>query len=208
MGAMRRDDGGGRQDAIARRVLTGRSLTEIKRRPLRSGGPFRGRLVPVEIERKFLVESDAWRRDAGPGRRFCQGHVAKDGKASVRVRRTSDKAYLTVKGARTGISRAEFEYEIPVGEAEEMLQTLCIKPLLEKTRYCVVHDGMTWEVDVFAGPADGLVVAEVELSSADQPVSMPEWIGAEVTNDPRYRSSAIVAAPQAVMPDPHLSKAH
>lgn len=156
--------------------------------------------MPIEIERKFLVKNEEWRRHAGAGRRFCQGHVSKDAQSSVRVRRASDKAYLTVKGARSGIARAEFEYEIPLDHAEEMLQTLCAKPLLEKTRYCVVHEGVTWEVDVFAGPAQGLVIAELELSSADQPISMPDWVGTEVTGDPRYRSSAINMAPYDVMP--------
>lgn len=154
--------------------------------------------MPVEIERKFLVKSDAWRKTAGIGRRFCQGHISKGSLSSVRVRRAADKAYLTVKGARIGIARAEFEYEIPVEHAEEMLQSLCAKPLLEKTRYCVIYDDVTWEIDVFAGPAEGLVVAEVELSSVDQEVSMPEWIGVEVTNDPRYRSSSINLAPRDI----------
>lgn len=151
-------------------------------------------LMPVEIERKFLVVSEQWRSEAGPGRRFCQGHVARGGGASVRVRRADEKAYITVKGARSGISRAEFEYEIPVQDAEEMLQTLCAKPLLEKTRYCVKHAGLTWEIDVFTGHADGLVVAEIELASADQPIDPPLWIGAEVTDDPRFRSSSIATA--------------
>lgn len=155
--------------------------------------------MPVEIERKFLVETDEWQRVASPGKRFCQGHIAKDGRASVRVRRASDKAYLTVKGVRTGITRSEFEYEIPVEHAEEMLQTLCAKPLLEKTRYCVLHEGLIWEIDVFSGLAEGLVVAEIELSNADQLVSLPDWVGAEVTGDPRYRSSAIVNAPIAAL---------
>jgi adenylate cyclase len=154
--------------------------------------------MPVEIERKFLVKSDAWRKTAGIGRRFCQGHISKGSLSSVRVRRAADKAYLTVKGARIGIARAEFEYEIPVEHAEEMLQSLCAKPLLEKTRYCVIYDDVTWEIDVFAAPAEGFVVAEVELSSVDQEVSMPEWIGVEVTNDPRYRSSSINLAPRDV----------
>ncbi len=154
--------------------------------------------MPVEIERKFLVKSDAWRKTAGIGRRFCQGHISKGSLSSVRVRRAADQAYLTVKGARIGIARAEFEYDIPVEHAEEMLQSLCAKPLLEKTRYCVIYDDVTWEIDVFAGPAEGLVVAEVELSSVDQEVSMPEWIGVEVTNDPRYRSSSINLAPRDI----------
>jgi adenylate cyclase len=158
--------------------------------------------MPVEIERKFLVKSDAWRKTAGIGRRFCQGHISKGSLSSVRVRRASDKAYLTVKGARLGITRAEYEYEIPVEHAEEMLQSLCAKPLLEKTRYRVNQDGVTWEVDVFAGPAEGLIVAEVELCSADQQVSIPDWIGVEVTNDPRYRSSSIASAPGDLTPKP------
>jgi adenylate cyclase len=155
--------------------------------------------MPVEIERKFLVASDAWRKTAGIGRSFCQGHLSKDNLSSVRIRRAADKGYITVKGARLGITRAEYEYEIPVEHAEEMLHSLCKRPLLEKTRHCVIHDGITWEVDVFAGHAKGLVVAEVELSSADQQVEFPDWIGAEVTNDPRYRSSSIAAAPEDVM---------
>lgn len=162
--------------------------------------------MPVEIERKFLVKSDAWRETAGIGRRFCQGHISKGSLSSVRVRRASDRAYLTVKGARLGIARAEYEYEIPVEHTEGMLQSLCAKPLLEKTRYCVIQDGVTWEVDVFAGPADGLIVAEVELSSVDQQVSIPDWIGAEVTNDPRYRSSSINSAPGDVIPKRNEAK--
>lgn len=149
--------------------------------------------MALEIERKFLVAGDGWRRNAGPGERFCQGHVARGGRASVRVRRAADKAYITVKGERDGIVRSEFEYEIPVQDAEEMLQTLCVRPLLEKTRYEVEHAGMTWEVDVYSSPADGLVLAEVELEHVDQPVSLPDWIGDEVTHDPHYRSAAIAA---------------
>src|ERR1700679_2541558 len=149
------------------------------------------RHMPVEIERKFLVVSDDWREHAASGRRFCQGHIANDGAVSVRVRRAADRAFVTIKGERNGIARAEFEYEIPVEDAEEMLRDLCVKPLLEKTRYCVKHAGLTWEVDVFSGKADGLVLAEVELSSIAQSFDQPAWVGVEVTGDPRYRSSRI-----------------
>ncbi len=148
--------------------------------------------MPIEIERKFLVEGDSWRRRAGPGRRFCQGHVTRGGANTVRIRRADDRAYITVKGERSGIARPEFEYEIPVDDAEEMLRTLCTKPLVEKTRYCVWHEGMEWEVDVFEGDAEGLVIAEIELSRSDQSFDMPEWLGVEVTHDPRYRNSRIV----------------
>jgi adenylate cyclase len=149
--------------------------------------------MAVEIERKFLVKSDDWRSNAGPGRRFCQGHVARAGEVSVRVRRAEDRAFITVKGGRDGIARPEFEYEIPVVDAEEMLADLCQRPLLEKTRYNVEHAGLVWEIDVFTSPADGLVIAEVELKQIDQPVPMPDWVGEEVTDDPRYRSTMIAS---------------
>ena len=109
--------------------------------------------MSVEIERKFLVLSDAWREQAGPGRRICQGHIANDKSASVRIRRVDSRAFVTIKGVRKGIARAEFEYEIPVGDAEEMLSDLCARPLMEKTRYCIRHAGLIWEVDVFGGRA-------------------------------------------------------
>jgi adenylate cyclase len=153
----------------------------------------------VEIERKYLVVGDGWRQLAGPGRRFCQGHLARDGRGSVRVRRADDRAYITVKGPRDGITRAEFEYEIPIGDAEEMLTSLCAQPLIEKTRYCVQHLGVVWEIDVFGGDADGVVIAEVELASSDQSVPLPEWIGREVSHDPRYRNSMIVRRPEAAL---------
>src|SRR5262245_32187500 len=110
--------------------------------------------MPVEIERKFLVSNDTWRNGA-PGERFCQGYLAKTG-VTVRVRRAGPHAYLTVKGPQRGICRSEFEYPIPVNEAEEMLRSLCKQPLLEKTRHEVMHDGHTWLVDVFAGRNAGL----------------------------------------------------
>lgn len=147
--------------------------------------------MPVEIERKFLVIDDAWRNQAEAGRRFCQGYITRDSKNSVRVRRAGDCAWVTIKSARQGITRAEFEYEIPTEDAEEMLHSLCARPLLEKTRYCVRHAGMMWEIDVFGGHAEGLIVVEVELAYADQTIDRPLWFGDEVTHDPRYRSSQI-----------------
>jgi len=150
--------------------------------------------MAVEIERKFLVTGEGWRERAGPGRRFCQGHVATADHASVRIRRTDNKAFVTIKGKRNGIARPEFEYEIPTADAEEMLKTLCKRPLLEKTRYCVEHAGLVWEVDVFVGRNEGLILAEVELDHPDQPVSIPDWVGREVTDDPRYRNATIATA--------------
>lgn len=149
--------------------------------------------MAIEIERRFLVVGDSWRASAGPGAHFRQGHLARGGQSSVRVRLAGGKAYLTVKGAREGIARREFEYEIPVEDALEMLDVLCLRPLLEKTRYLVEHAGLVWEVDVFSPPVEDLVVAEVELDSIDQPVPTPDWVGEEVTGDLRYRSAAIAA---------------
>ncbi len=148
--------------------------------------------MPVEIERKFLVRDDGW-RGLGPGQRYCQGYLA-NGDVTVRVRRAGSRAYLTVKGSGNGLVRPEFEYEVPVEEAEDMLQ-LCRRPLIEKTRYEVVHEGVVWHVDEFAGQNAGLVIAEVELDHPHQPVALPAWVGPEVTADERFRNSRLVTEP-------------
>lgn len=153
--------------------------------------------MALEIERKFLVADDRWRLGADLGRRFCQGYLAHTDRGQVRVRQAGGRAYITVKGARRGITRQEFEYAIPVEEAEEMLQSLCLKPLLEKTRYEVDVAGVTWEVDVIHGVTgeDGLselVLAEVELDHPHQPFVRPPWIGREVTHDLRYSNAELV----------------
>ncbi len=148
--------------------------------------------MPVEIERKFLVAKDSWRGHI-PGQRYCQGYLSK-GDITVRVRRAGPRAYLTIKGSGQGIVRPEFEYEIPVEEAEEMFK-LCRHPLIEKTRYEVLHEGVLWEVDEFGGENAGLVLAEVELEHPSQPVALPEWVGEEVTSDQRYRNSQLVDVP-------------
>ncbi|WP_336950551.1 CYTH domain-containing protein [Sphingobium aromaticivastans] len=147
--------------------------------------------MAIEIERKFLVVSDEWRALADGGRPLRQGYVAYDGHGSVRVRLSADGAWLTVKSARTGLVRDEFEYPIPATDAEEMLDRLCADTVIRKTRYRVPHDGKIWEVDVFAGPATGLILAEVEMRSIDERFDLPDWVGDEVTNDPRFRNSAI-----------------
>jgi CYTH domain-containing protein len=139
----------------------------------------------TEIERKFLVRGDAWREGAA-AKPIRQGYLHATKDISIRVRRTGEQAYLTVKGSQVGATRAEYEYEIPVDDAEDMLDTLCQRPLIEKVRHTLVHRGATWEVDVFEGENAGLIVAEVELDSEDQDVALPQWIGPEVTHDPRY----------------------
>lgn len=150
--------------------------------------------MPVEIERKFLVTCDDWRTGA-TGRRFRQGYLSLAENATVRVRRAGEDAFLTIKGQTEGISRAEFEYPIPPAHADAMLAELCLKPIIQKVRYDVDFAGKRWTVDVFEAENAGLVVAEVELAHPDEPVTLPPWVGEEVTFDPRYRNSALVNAP-------------
>lgn len=148
--------------------------------------------MAIEIERKFLVQGDAWRK--GAATLFRQGYLNRDKERTVRVRVAGDKAYLTIKGISTGAVRAEFEYEIPVADAEQLL-LLCDGPLIEKTRFLFPWAGMMWEVDEFHGANDGLVVAEIELQSADQPFDKPSWVRNEVTDDKRYYNSSLAVHP-------------
>jgi len=148
----------------------------------------------TEIERKFLVNGPAWKKGAF-GLRCCQGYLCVDYETTVRVRIKGDKGYLTVKGRSTGITRKEYEYEIPVTEAREMLDNICEKPLIEKQRYTITYKGFVWEVDEFAGENKGLVVAEIEIESEDQVFERPEWVGKEVSEDPRYYNVSLVRNP-------------
>jgi CYTH domain-containing protein len=148
----------------------------------------------IEIERKFLVKSDGWRAAAESGIDYRQGYLSHESGRTVRVRIAERKAYLTVKGAASGNRRAEYEYEIPVEDAEEML-AMCAGMVIEKTRFRVPHAGLVWEVDVFAGENAGLIVAEVELESEDQVVPLPEWVGQEVSEEKRYSNSKLSMHP-------------
>ncbi len=150
-----------------------------------------------EIERKFLVVSDSWRQLA-VGQPYCQGYIAtvRPGQ-SVRIRTAGNQGYLTIKGPVRGLSRAEFEYAIPVIEAREMLETLCDRPLIEKTRYRLPVDDVVWEIDEFAGENVGLIVAEVELRSEDQQITLPDWVGREVSGEARYYNASLVKNPYA-----------
>lgn len=147
----------------------------------------------VEIERKFLVASDTWKSAASAGVACKQGYMVADQRKTVRVRIMGDKGFLTVKGATDGISRMEFEYEIDLSDAQYMLM-LCDK-VVEKTRYYIEHGGLTWELDVFEGLNTGLVMAEVELQSEDQPFSLPGWAGEEVSGDIRYYNARLAERP-------------
>ncbi len=147
-----------------------------------------------EIERKFLVAGEDWRALAR-GTCYHQGYLSTVKERTVRVRTIDDKGFLTVKGVSVGATRSEYEYEIPAADADEMLKDLCEKPIIEKNRYKIPLGGVTWEVDEFLGVNDGLIVAEVELQSEDQSFPKPDWIGEEVTGDPRYFNANLIARP-------------
>lgn len=151
--------------------------------------------MAIEIERKFLLQNDTWKSVARPGVRYRQGYLCDSGPASVRVRIGGQQAYLNIKSATLGVQRSEYEYEIAMEEAEELLAQLARKPLVEKTRYCVAHAQHIWEIDVFEGDNAGLVVAEIELRSADESFERPPWLGAEVSDDPRYYNVCLVEHP-------------
>jgi len=150
--------------------------------------------MPKEIERKFLVKGDSW-RGQGSGKHYRQGYLSTVKERTVRVRTAGEKGFITVKGINVGASRAEYEYGIPLADAKEILERLCERPLIEKTRYRIELGGLTWEVDEFEGENRGLITAEVELTDEHQAVSLPDWIGHEVTTDPRYFNSSLVAHP-------------
>lgn len=148
----------------------------------------------TEIERKYLVAGDQWRANA-TGTDYRQGYLSTVKERTVRIRTIDERAVLTVKGITVGATRAEFEYPIPRSDADAMLDELCEKPLIEKTRYRVEHAGLTWEVDEFHGVNAGLLIAEVELDDEDQEIDLPPWIGPEVTDDPRYYNANLIAHP-------------
>jgi CYTH domain-containing protein len=151
--------------------------------------------MAIEIERKFLVRRDAWRAVHAAGTRYRQGYISTGPDHVVRVRVAGDRAFVTIKGRRSGLTRLEFEYPVPVGDAQVMLDTLCRAPLIEKTRYRVPYGGREWEVDEFAGANAGLLIAEVELPSEEARVELPPWVGREVSDDPRYYNASLVEHP-------------
>jgi len=147
-----------------------------------------------EIEKKFLIDNEDW-QGLVEGKCYCQGYLNREKGRTVRIRTIGDQGFITVKGATRGATRLEFEYEIPLQDAREMLQTLCHKPLIEKTRYKIPFAGFIWEVDVFSGENEGLIFAEIELNHEDEKFSLPHWIGDEVTDDPRYYNANLVTNP-------------
>ncbi len=152
--------------------------------------------MPIEIERKFLVISDAWRPQVERSVEMRQGYLSRtEGRASVRVRLEGDTANLNIKAAVVGTARAEYEYQIPVDEAREMLATLCVGRV-EKTRHYVdAGNGRSWEIDVFSGDNAGLVVAEIELGSENEAFEKPQWLGRELSAEPRWYNHALALRP-------------
>jgi adenylate cyclase len=150
--------------------------------------------MSTEIERKFLVAGTRW-KDGAVGRRLRQGYLSVEEQRTVRVRAVDDQAWLTIKGLARGYTRVEYEYPIPAADARELLEALCHQPIIDKTRYEIRHAGHLWEVDEFHGANAGLVVAEIELGSEQEPFERPPWLGAEVSDDPRYFNASLIRHP-------------
>lgn len=149
--------------------------------------------MATEIERKFLLKDDGW-REGGVGTEICQGYAHLPN-GVFRVRIYGAKAFLTVKGKLKGLSRAEFEYEIPVPDARAMLEAICEKPYIQKQRFLIKFDQKTWEIDQFYGENEGLTLAEIELNAEDETFKRPKWLGREVSDDFRYYNSNLVKNP-------------
>ena len=154
--------------------------------------------MATEVERKFLLASEAWRADSDGGSRIMQGYLANSPGCTVRVRVKGAEAWLTIKGGANdaaGVQRLEYEYAIPLEDARELLSELAERPFIDKVRHIVPVGDHVWEIDEFGGDNAGLIVAEVELSDADESFEKPPWVGEEVSDDPRYLNAALVKRP-------------
>lgn len=151
--------------------------------------------MALEIEHKFLTINNDWQQAVSKSIKYQQGYLISDNKRSVRIRISDNKAWLNIKSATIGSQRHEYEYEIPLSEGIELLNTLCEKPLVEKMRYFVPHHQHLWEVDVFSGDNDGLIVAEIELSKIGESFEKPSWVGKEVTSERRYYNNSLCQKP-------------
>ncbi len=155
----------------------------------------------IEIEHKFLLRNSHWRQQVERSTRMRQGYLTSDARCSVRVRVANSQGFLNLKSGTVGIQRSEYEYPIPLAEAEEILDTLCEKPLLEKTRHFLHFDEHLWEIDEFEGKNAGLIVAELELRRPDESFARPDWLGAEVSHDLRYYNSQLTRHPYQDWPE-------
>lgn len=151
--------------------------------------------MALEIERKFLVRSDAWRDEVQSRELLRQGYLSSGSRCSIRARIAGEQAWLNLKAKRSGMTRLEFEYPIPLTDADDILRELCDGPLLEKYRHLVARAPYVWEVDEFLGDNAGLIVAEIELPDEAAPFERPDWLGAEVTEDQRYYNFNLASHP-------------
>jgi CYTH domain-containing protein len=150
--------------------------------------------MALEIERKFLIANAGWKNSVARRVRIRDGLIANNNGHKARVRIADDVATIALKSRRRGLVRDEFEYAIPLSDADQMLRTMCDGNVLDKVRHFILHTSNTWHVDVYEGLLEGVVLAEIELTDVDQAFTLPDWIGAEVTGDPRYRKINMVAA--------------
>ncbi len=149
----------------------------------------------TEIERKFLLLNDSWRAEINASSKIVQAYLANTGLSSIRIRLQDEKVNLNIKSMTIGISRTEYEYSLPLGDAKEMIRSLCLRPVIEKTRYYIKQDLHTWEIDEFKGENQGLQIAEIELSHIDEEFAQPNWLGQEVSDDERYYNVSLVKKP-------------
>ncbi len=151
--------------------------------------------MAIEIEHKFLLANETWREQISHSVIYKQGYLTSQATSSIRVRISDKQAWLNIKSATIGTQRSEYEYEIPLSDAHEILDSLCSKPVIEKTRHLVTHENHQWEIDEFTGENAGLIVAEIELKMADETFAKPDWLGEEVTQDVRYYNNNLAQIP-------------
>ena len=151
--------------------------------------------MAIEIEHKFLLLNNDWRQNITCSVQYQQGYLSSEASSSIRVRISNEKAWLNIKSATIGTHRHEYEYEIPLQDASEIINNLCCKPIIKKTRYNVVNDKNTWEIDEFHDENNGLVIAEIELKEIGESFLKPHWLGEEVTQDVRYYNNNLAINP-------------
>lgn len=158
-----------------------------------------------EIERKFMVKDMSFKANA-VAHRIVQGYICSENDRVVRVRIKGDHAYITIKNAAIGYSRDEFEYPIPVADAEVMLKDICLQPIIEKTRYVLPFGGFDWEIDCFGGINEGLIIAEIELPDEETEFQLPPFVGKEITGNPRYYNACLAAHPFTEWKEEHFKE--
>lgn len=151
--------------------------------------------MAIEIEHKFLLRNNDWRQNITRSAQYQQGYLSSKASSSIRVRISDEKAWLNIKSATIGTHRHEYEYEIPLQDANEIINTLCSKPIIKKTRYIVINDTNTWEIDEFHEENEGLIIAEIELKEIGESFIKPHWLGDEVTQDSRYYNNNLAIRP-------------